>query len=346
MGEKKKKKKKKKKIKKRNGCSPRNGASLLPPPYNCVGLSPRAPTVARTVHRYRSDIPRRVPTRRLRMGHFRPIGHTGSPHSQPRAGANPRPLGNDGRTRVPPPRTALHLRRNPSGRTSLVQSRGPDLLLRRSGLPRQPVADPRADHPGNPRIPGPAHGSLRRIPPRRRSPRRSRARLALPRAVLRPTWVLRRPRHATRASDQRTQERPPGHASNARHVRPSARYGQRTRLELARTPRRPILCERVRLRDEVRADAPRQARRAAYQTLLWFAPAPSEARLRETGAPSPPSLVAPMPGLATPDARRQLVRSQPCGRTRIRGRATVNPGPAAPRRSDLLRSLRRTHRGT
>merc|ERR1712207_133028 len=218
MGEKKKKKKKKKKIKKRNGCSPRNGASLLPPPYNCVGLSPRAPPVARTVHRYSPRIPRRIATRRLRVGHFRPIGHPGSPHSQPRAGTHPRPLGNDGRTRVPPPRTALHLRRDASGRTSLVQSRGPDLLLRRPGLPRQPLADPRAVDPGNPRIPGPAHGSVRRIPPRRRSPRRGRTRLALPRAVLRPAWVLRRPRHATRASDQRTQERPPRHASHARHV--------------------------------------------------------------------------------------------------------------------------------
>merc|ERR1712207_42867 len=323
MGEKKKKKKKKKKIKKRNGCSPRNGASLLPPPYNCVGLSPRAPPVARSVHRYSPGIPRRFATRRLRMGHFRPIGHTGSPHSQPRAGANPRPLGNDGRTRVPPPRTALHLRRNPSGRTSLVQSRGPDLLLRRSGLPRQPIAHPRAVDPRNPGIPGPAHGPLRRIPPRRRSPRRSRTRLALPRAVLRPAWVLRRPRHATRASDQRTQERPPGHASNARHVRPSARYGQRTRLELARTPRRSLLCERVRLRDEVRADAPRQARRRRP-------PYPPTAACRR---PSRPVAAKPEPRatsrslLRCPDSQlRMPAGSRPCGRARIRGRATVVPG--------------------
>merc|ERR1712157_707538 len=88
----------------KNGCNPRNGASLLPPPYNCVGFSPRAPSVARSVHGYSSSLPRRVATRRLRVGHFRALRHSGSPYSQPRAGTHSRPLGHDGCTRVPPPR--------------------------------------------------------------------------------------------------------------------------------------------------------------------------------------------------------------------------------------------------
>merc|ERR1712176_796746 len=244
-----------------NGCSPRNGASLLTPPYNCVGLSPRAPSVARSVHRYSSSLPRRFATRRLRVGHFRPIGHTGSPHSQPRAGTHTRPLGHDGRTRIATPRAALYLRRDTSGRTSLVQSRSPDLLRWRPGLPRQPIANSRAVNSGDPWLPSPAYGTLRRVPPRRWASRRSRARLALPRAVIRPSRVLRRSGHSSRAPNQGTQERAPRHASNARHVRPSPRYRERSRLELARTPGRSVICQRVRLRDEVRADSPRQVRR-------------------------------------------------------------------------------------
>merc|ERR1712190_464264 len=99
MGEKKKKKKKKKKYKKTreqgHGSRTRHGSGLLPPPYNCVGLSPRAPSVARSVHRYSSSLPRRLTARRLRVGHFRTLRHTGSPHSQPRAGTHSRPLGHD-----------------------------------------------------------------------------------------------------------------------------------------------------------------------------------------------------------------------------------------------------------
>merc|ERR1711897_86845 len=136
VGKKKKKKKKKKKRTKEDGCSPRNGASLLTPPYNCVGLSPRAPSVARSVHRYSPRLPRRFATRRLRVGHFRTLRHTGSPNSQPRAGTHSRPLGYDGCTRVTPPRAPVYLRRDTSGRTSLVQSRSPDLLRWRPGLPR------------------------------------------------------------------------------------------------------------------------------------------------------------------------------------------------------------------
>merc|ERR1712176_1363164 len=306
MGEKKKKKKKKKKLHKKtveHGDPRRHGSGLLTPPYNRVGPSPRAPPVARSVHWYRSSLPRRLAARRLRMGYLRTIRHTGGPNSQPRAGTHSRPLGNDGRTRVPPPRAPVHLRRDASGRTSLVQSRGADLLRRRPGLPRYPIAHPRAVNPGHPRLPSPPHGTLRRVPPRRRAPRRSRARLPLPRAVLRPSRVLRRSGHPSRASDQRTEERTSRHARHARHVRPSSRHRERTRLELARTPRRPVIGERVRLRDEVRADAPRKAVAAGLRSSPPSAPCRPP---RRPVAASRPSVSPPrrMPGLATPDARR------------------------------------------
>merc|ERR1712176_1516328 len=101
-----------------------------------AGLRSTPPSVARSVHRYSSSLPRRVATRRLRVGHFRTLRHSGSPHSQPRARTHSRPLGYDGCTRVTPPRAPVYLRRDTSGRTSLVQSRSPDLLRWRPGLPR------------------------------------------------------------------------------------------------------------------------------------------------------------------------------------------------------------------
>merc|ERR1712151_1133421 len=50
-----------------------------PPPYHRVGLRPRASPLARTLHWYSSFVPRRIPPRQLRMGHFRPLRHAGSP---------------------------------------------------------------------------------------------------------------------------------------------------------------------------------------------------------------------------------------------------------------------------
>merc|ERR1712107_776687 len=46
-----------------------------------------------------------------------------------------------------------------------------------------------AQNPCDPRVPSPSHGTLRRIPPRRWSPRRGR-RLSLPRSLLRPSRFL------------------------------------------------------------------------------------------------------------------------------------------------------------
>merc|ERR1712207_18354 len=135
-----------------------------------------------------------------------------------------------------------------------------------------PIAHSRAVNSGDPWLPSPTYGTLRRVPPRRRASRRSRARLALPRAVIRPSRVLRRSGHSSRAPNQGTQERAPRHASNARHVRSSPRYRERTRLELARTPSRSLICQRVRLRDEVRADAPRKAVAAGLRSSPPSAP--------------------------------------------------------------------------
>merc|ERR1712137_1066856 len=94
--------------------------------------------------------------------------------------------------------------------------------------------------------------------PRRRPSRRSHRR-PLSGAVIRPPRILRRSGLARRAPDQGNQERSTGHASHARHVRPSPRHRERTRVELARTPRGPLIRERVRLRNEVRPDTPRES---------------------------------------------------------------------------------------
>merc|ERR1712146_764578 len=59
-------------------------------------------------------------------------------------------------------------------------------------------------------------------------------------------------------SDQRNQERPPRHAVDARDVHPSPRHRQRTSRQRARTPRRPLIRERVRVRNEVRPFNARQ----------------------------------------------------------------------------------------
>merc|ERR1719401_515501 len=97
-------------------------------------------------------------------------------------------------------------------------------------------------------------------------------RLALPRAVIRPSRVLRRSGHSSRAPNQRAQERASRHACHARHVCPGPRYRERSRLELARTPGRSVICQRVRLRDEVRADSPRKAVAAGLRSSPPSAP--------------------------------------------------------------------------
>merc|ERR1712107_748448 len=218
---------------------------------------PRAPPLARSLHRCGSILPRWIPSRRLRMGYFRPLHHARSPHPQPRARAPPRPMGDARRPRVAPPRTPFYLRGNPPPRTRLVQSRSPDLLPRRSRLPREPLPSPRPIHSGDSRIPSPPNGPLRRIPPSRRPSRRGRRR-PLPRRLLRPSRFLRRPRHPPRAPNERNQERSPSHAGDARDVHPSPRHRQRTSRELARTPSGPLFRQRIRLRDEVRPRPPRQ----------------------------------------------------------------------------------------
>merc|ERR1712107_951074 len=218
---------------------------------------PRAPSLARPLHRCGSILPRWIPSRRLRLGHLRPLHHVRSPSPQSRARAPPRPMGDARRARFAPPRTPFYLRGNPPPRTRLVQSRSPDLLPRRSRLSREPFPSPRPIHPGDSRIPSPPNGPLRRIPPSRRPSRRGRRR-PLPRRLLRPPRFLRRPRHPPRAPNERNQERSPRHAGDARDVHPSPRHRQRTSRQLARTPRGPLFRQRFRLRDEVRPLPPRQ----------------------------------------------------------------------------------------
>merc|ERR1712228_97866 len=131
-------KKKKKKKKKKNGSrSPADSCSnLRPPPHHCVRIGARTPPLARSLHRCRPLIPRRVPRRRLWVGHLRTLNDTGSSRSQPRTRAHPCSLGHGRVTRGSPPRAALGLRGYTSRGTSLVQGRCPDLLVWRAGLPR------------------------------------------------------------------------------------------------------------------------------------------------------------------------------------------------------------------
>merc|ERR1711933_414129 len=87
-----------------------------------------------------------------------------------------------------------------------------------------------------------------------------------------------------------------------RHVCPGPRYRERTRLELARTPRRSLIGERVRLRDEVRADSPRKAVAAGLRSSPPSAPCrPPSRPVAAPGYPYP-RRIAGCPD-TRPDAR-------------------------------------------
>merc|ERR1712187_558826 len=243
------------------------------PSYDGLSLGSRAPPLARSVHWDSPRLPRRVTACRLRLGHFRSLHDSGSPGSKPRAGTNPRPLGHARSPGFANPRTPLDLCVDASGRTSLVQSRVPNLRHRRAGLPRESFPGPRPIYPSDYLLPGPPHGTLRRVPPSWWTSRRN-VRFPLPRAIFRATRMLGRSGHACRAPNQGAQERTPSHASHARHVRPSARHWERAGRQLARTPRRSLIGERIRLRDQVRSDSPGQSPepRVSYPEVLGTPP--------------------------------------------------------------------------
>merc|ERR1712228_1083108 len=107
--------------------------------------------------------------------------------------------------------------------------------------------------------------------------------------ILRPSRILRRSGLPSGTPDQRNQERSTSHASHARHVRPSPRNRERTRVELARTPRGPLLRERVRLRNEVRSDPPRKRgpRHSGPRNSSSGPETSFEATVADVGNPSP-----------------------------------------------------------